>query len=272
MDKADAMRERRAIRESGTRNEDSAARDQLGGAREAPDDVSGASQPYDGSTTVGSRVSGERSPELVEWSLIAPSHGAEAVPGSARIDGYAPIRDHAVIGDGRTAALVARTGRSIGCVCLTWIRRACSQRFWTPSLAAGSSLRPESPFTAEHRYERDASVLQTTFATAQGVVRVTDAMLLPASGLAPMRELLRRVEGLADRVTMRWRMEPRFDASTQPIRVRAGRIGSRWCRKRAAVPAVPCIGSTDASPTPKLAAAVLEACHEVQRRRRPQSS
>jgi GH15 family glucan-1,4-alpha-glucosidase len=80
-------------------------------------------------------------------------------------------------------------------------------------------LCPEDPAETQRRYVPDTNVLETTFTTATGRVRVTDALTLPRSGLEPFRELARRVEGLDGRVSMRWRVEPRFGYGLDRTRI-----------------------------------------------------
>src|SRR5947199_2245794 len=89
---------------------------------------------------------------------------------------YRPIADYAIIGCTRSAALISREGS------IDWL---CWPRFDSPSLFARLldhdrggyfAIRPIGEFRSKRRYLDDTNVLETTFETDAGVVRLVDLM------------------------------------------------------------------------------------------------
>ena len=146
---------------------------------------------------------------------------------SRRENGYAPIEDYALIGDGRTAALVARDG-SIDWLCLPDIDSPSVFGAILDAERGGSfAVRPSERFEVQRRYIDGTNVLETTFSTGGGAVRLTDAMtLVPPGRLTPLREVVRKVEGLEGEVELEWSVAPRFDYGRRHGRVdkRSGRM------------------------------------------------
>src|SRR3954467_10320139 len=132
-----------------------------------------------------------------------------------RIDGYAPIEDYAVIGDGRTMALVARDG-AIDWLCVPNLDSPSTFAAILDARRGGSfSVQPAIPFQSTRRYLPRTNVVETTFSTGQGSVRIVDAMALPNDRLDPVRELGRGIEGISGRGPRRGGCEPRFDYGRQ---------------------------------------------------------
>jgi GH15 family glucan-1,4-alpha-glucosidase len=136
-----------------------------------------------------------------------------------RTDGYLPIEDYGAIGDSRSLALVGLDG-TIDWLCLPELDSPSTfAAILDPERGGRFVLQPDVPFAVERRYLERTNVLETTFETDQGRVRVTDALTIDKSQAAPWRELVRKVEGLAGSVPMRWRVEPRPDYGRSRVQI-----------------------------------------------------
>ena len=131
------------------------------------------------------------------------------------------ISDYALIGDCRTAALVSASGS------VDWL---CLPDFSSPSVFAAIldqqrggrfAITPaEAEFRFERRYLSSTAVLETTFSSLDGAVRITDALIVgnPAD-LSSQRELLRVIECLEGNVVLDVCFEPRpgYARSSVPL-------------------------------------------------------
>lgn len=127
---------------------------------------------------------------------------------------YPAISDYAVIGDCRIAALISRDGA------VEWL---CLPHFSGESVFATIldrhkgghfSIRPSQPYRVSRRYINNSNVLETTFVTDSGKVRLTDCIPILVESqfsnkLQPQRELLRRIEGITGCVDMQIEFMPR---------------------------------------------------------------
>jgi GH15 family glucan-1,4-alpha-glucosidase len=139
-----------------------------------------------------------------------------------RTDGYLPIADYGLIGDGATAALISRDGT------MAWL---CLPRFDAPPLfcslldaAKGGAftLSPDGLLASGQWYEPDSPVLITELQSATGRTRLTDfCPLIAGVDLsedvpATRRELLRSVTVLEGTVRLRIDIEPRGGGEAEP--------------------------------------------------------
>jgi len=119
-----------------------------------------------------------------------------------------PIEDYALIGDGRTAALVAKDG-AIDWLCLPrFDNAACFAALLGTEDHGSWRIAPQHAAPEIRRtYRGDTLVLETVFTTPDGEVALIDAMPLDQEG----SHIIRRVEGRLGRVAMGLHLKLRFD-------------------------------------------------------------
>lgn len=137
----------------------------------------------------------------------------------APVEGYLPLEDFGLIGDGSTAALVGRDG-TVAWLCLPHFDDDpvfCS--ILDARLGGGFQLAPEGTVEARQRYEPDTAVLVTEMRSATGRVRVVDCLTLRAGAdlsediSAGRGELLRSVTVTDGHVRLMVAVSPRGGAT-----------------------------------------------------------
>ena len=130
--------------------------------------------------------------------------------------GAQPIAEYGLLADCNSAALVARDG-SIDWLCLPRYDSPSQGTVALSALGGHWSIRPAGAFASERRYVPETLVVETTFTTDTGSVRLTDAFAFAEGqrghdlGFESPHELLRSVEGIAGEVDLLLELAPRTE-------------------------------------------------------------
>ena len=125
-----------------------------------------------------------------------------------RTDGFAPIEDYAVLGDGRSVALVASDGSVDWWPIPTIDSPPLCAAVLDPEEGGFFLLAPSGAFDVARRYLPGSNVLEMIYRTSSGSCRVTECLTTGLGGRLPWSEYGRRIEGLSGRVDMIWELRP----------------------------------------------------------------
>jgi GH15 family glucan-1,4-alpha-glucosidase len=132
--------------------------------------------------------------------------------GTAHASPSLRLSDYAFISDCHSSALVSRDG-SIDWCCMPRIdSRSCFGRLLGWQDGGHCRIAPLAASRVRRRYWDDSLILETTFETETGSLRLTDLMPMRQGGRHdPYRQILRVVEGVEGEVVMLGEIVPRFD-------------------------------------------------------------
>ncbi len=143
----------------------------------------------------------------------------------------AHIADYALIGDTRTGALCSRDG------CIDWMCIPCfdSEPVFGHLIDAEHggrfTITPADMRESSRRYRDSSAVLETTWRTASGELKLTEGMVADVSGrLLPQTILVRQIQCTGGTASIRVRFDPRRGLPGKPPRTHmcAGALVSEW--------------------------------------------
>jgi len=126
-------------------------------------------------------------------------------------DPYPPISAYALLSDCHSGALVSRDGSIDWCAFHRFEARPVFARLLDWEQGGFFRIAPAAEYQVTRRYVPNTNVLETRFETAEGVVTLTDGLVVRVEEGHPDHRLIRRVHGDSGEVGMRARFEPRFD-------------------------------------------------------------
>lgn len=140
---------------------------------------------------------------------------------------YLPLRDYAIIGDAHTAALIARDGSIDWCCWPDFDSPAVFCRLLDAHRGGFFRVGPASRnYSCSRSYCEQTNVLQTTFKTKDGTIRLTDLMTVnqpdqnrSGQGVGSNYEILRMIEGLGGVVEGEIVFRPTFDYARGQTRI-----------------------------------------------------
>jgi hypothetical protein len=124
----------------------------------------------------------------------------EERPRSANARRSYPLQEYAAIGDGRSIAILGPEGTVVWWCVPNLDSLALFDSLLDPHDGGFFALQPAEAFEVERRYRVDSNVLESTFTTAEGVLRLTEAMNSSLAGRLPWCEFARRIEVLSGAV------------------------------------------------------------------------
>ncbi|HTW08755.1 MAG TPA: glycoside hydrolase family 15 protein [Acidimicrobiales bacterium] len=141
-----------------------------------------------------------------------------------RVHGFAPIEDYAVLGDGRTVALIALDGSVDWWALPTLDSPPVLSGLLDPDGGGRLSLAPSGDYQVTRRYLDDTNVVETVYNTGTGAARVTAALNVGSAGRLPWAELAQRIDVLAGFVDLSWSFTPgdRFGRANPWVSDRGG--------------------------------------------------